>query len=153
MTRIYSRIVSEVFQLIFKRLEEIFRVTAVMAIASARIKQCVAAEQTGLVRSRQQANMAHRVPRRIEALQINSFADFYDVSRAHTAVYIGDLILGIRVSNNLRASRVHDSFISPGVIRMLVGIEQLSDRPATVRRDRESSGSGPEQCANNDNGR
>ena len=61
--------------------------TAVVAVARARIEQGVAAEQRGRVGVREQADVAHGVAGRVEHLELDGLADLDDVAGAKPAIH------------------------------------------------------------------
>ena len=135
MPRVDPRILVELCELVLEGFVELLGVTAVVAVAGARIEQRVAAEQGRLVRMRQQADMAHRVPRRIEALEFDRPADLDHVAGAHAPVHVRDAGPGVLVRNQFRAGRRDHALVAAGVVAVFVRVQDLGNRPAPVRRD------------------
>ena len=102
----------------------------IVAVAGAGIEQGVAAEQGGLVGMRQNADMAHRMPRRVEAFELDGLADLDDIAGAQSATHLRDAVLGIDVGEHRRLGRGDHLLIATGVVAVLVGIEDLRDGPA-----------------------
>ena len=82
--------------------------------------------------------MAHRMPRRVEALKFDCFSNFDNVACAYTAVHIRNTALGILVCDHLCTCSTHDTFVAARVIAVFVRIEDLRNRPAALCCDREA---------------
>ena len=117
-------------ELIGKGVEHVIHIAAVVHVARARVKQCVAREQRRLLGVRQQADVAHRVAGRVQALQLNGIADFDHVARFDATVHTRNLAGGLVVRNDFGACRGHHRCVAAGVVVVLVGIEDLCDLPA-----------------------
>ena len=78
--------------------------------------------------------MAHRVSRRIEALEFDGLADLDDVTRANAAIHIRNSFAGVFVRNDFRTRGIYDALVATRVVGMLMRVEDLRDRPATLIR-------------------
>ena len=106
-----------------------------MAIARAGIEQGVAGEQRRLVRMGEQADMRHRVPGRIEALQFDAAADADGVAVVQADIDAADQRRGRGMREDPRAGGGAQRLIARGVVAMMMRVEDLRDLPA-VRRAR-----------------
>ena len=113
---------------------QLLGMAAVVAIAGARVEQRVAAEQRRRVGARQQADVRQGVAGRVQAFQIHGLADFDDVAGAQAPIHAGDAILGVPVRQYLGAGGRHHRLVAADVIAVLVGVEDLRDRPAFFLR-------------------
>ena len=80
--------------------------------------------------------MAHRMTRRIHALERDRLADLDVCARADSSVNAGDLRPCMR--DHLRAGRGDDVVITCDVVGVLVGVEHLRDLKASPPRDSEA---------------
>jgi hypothetical protein len=69
------------------------------------------------------------VPRRVEALELDCAADFDHVAFRQAPVHAADAARRAGVRHHLRMGRADQAGVAAGVIAMLVGVEDLRDRP------------------------
>jgi len=110
----------------------------IVAIAGTGVKQRVSGEQCGLFCVRQQADMAHRMTGCVQAFKLYRFSYLDNVASANTPVDIGNTIAGILVRNDLRAGCLDHALVAACMVSVLVCIEYLRNRPATILRDIEA---------------
>jgi hypothetical protein len=127
--RIDERAVGQLGELIGEGVVQLVRVPAVMAIAGAGVEQRVAAEQRPRVAARQDADMRHRVARRVEAFQFDAAADLDHVAGVQAPVDALNLVLGIGVRQELGAGRRNDLVVAAGMVAVMVRVEDLGDVP------------------------
>src|SRR5690606_23486674 len=132
-------LVREPRQLVRERRVELLRVPAVVAVPGPGIEQRVAAEERRRVRARQQADVAHRVAGRVEAFELHAAGDAAHVGVAYAARHRGNAGAGILVRDHGRAGGLDHALVAAGMVAMLVGIEDLRDRPAALARDGEAA--------------
>jgi hypothetical protein len=70
------------------------------------------------------------VARRIEAFELDRFADLDDVAGAEAAVDIGNRVLGVGVSQQGGAGGGNNRLVAAGMVTVLVGVEHAGDGPA-----------------------
>jgi len=100
-----------------------------MAIPGAGVEERVAAEQSGLLVVTEEADMGHRVPRGIHALEHDGPADLDDVAFIQSAIDTADALGRPRVGKDLGLRRCDQSFIPASVVQVLVRVEDLGDGP------------------------
>src|SRR3954454_14881949 len=96
---------------------------AIVAVAGARVEQRIAAEQRRLVAMRQDADMRHRMARRVETFELDSLADLDDVAGLEAPVDAGDAVLGAGMGQQFGAGRRDNLVIAAGMVAVLMGIE------------------------------
>ena len=97
--------------------------TAVVAVAGARIEQGIPAKQRGRVGVRQQAYVTHGMPGGIERFELDGLADLDDVPGAKRAIDARNALTGILVRQQLGAGRCDHGAIAAGMIAVLVRIQ------------------------------
>ena len=74
--------------------------------------------------------MAHRVTRRVHALELDALADLDDVAGLDPSVYARDEPGGAMVRDHLGAGGRHHGRVAADVVVVLVGVQDLGDLPA-----------------------
>ena len=105
-----------------------------MAVAGPGVEQRIAAEQRGLVSVGQQADVAHRMPGRIQRLQLNGFTYPDNIPCLQALVDTGNGIPRVGMGQQTRASRGDQRAVAAGMIGVFVGVEHLGDIPAEFPR-------------------
>src|SRR5688572_5568582 len=77
-----------------------------------------------------QADVCHRMPGRVQTLQLDGTTHTNHIALLQTAVHAADTSGRIRMSQNFRACRSNESGIAPGMVAMLVRVQDLRDLPA-----------------------
>src|SRR5437763_256036 len=103
---------------------------AIVAVAGAGVEQRIAAEQGRLAAMRQDADMRHRVARRVEAFELDTLADFDDIAGLETSVDALDLVLGAGMRQQFGMGRADDLVVAAGMVAMMMRVEYLGDVPA-----------------------
>src|SRR5256885_1992574 len=133
-----QRLVRQLRELPRKGVVEPVRVTAIVAIAGARVEQRVAAEQGRTVAMRDDADMRHRMARRVEAFQFDGLADLDDVTGLEAAVNALDLVLGAGMRQQFGVRRADDLIVAAGMVAVMVRVQHLRDAPALCLRGGEA---------------
>src|SRR5262250_3349243 len=102
---------------------------AIVAIAGARVEQRVATEERRTVAMRPEADVAHCVSRRIQAFELDGLADLDDIAGAQPAIDARDPVLRVGMCQHLGAGRRDYLLVAAGVVAVLMGVEDLCDRP------------------------
>jgi hypothetical protein len=134
VARVDARVVGQFGELVHERVEHVVDVAAVVHVAGAGVEQRVAREQRGLVGVRAQADVAHRVARRIHAFKLHALAHLDHVARLHAAVHTADEPGRVVVRNHLRAGGGNHRCIPANVVVVFVRVEDLRDLPALHAR-------------------
>src|SRR5437016_11432244 len=98
---------------------------AIVAVAGAGIEQRIAAEQGRLVAMRQDADMRHRMARRVEAFELDGLTDLNDIAGPEAAIDALDLVLGAGMSQQFGMRRADHLFVAAGMVAVMVGVEHL----------------------------
>src|SRR5437762_3549036 len=133
-----QRLVRQLRELRRKGVVELVRVTAIVAIAGARVEQRVAAEQGRTVAMRDDADMRHRMARRVEAFQFDGLADLDDVTGLEAAVDALDLVLGAGMRQQFGVRRADDLIVAAGMVAVMVRVQHLRDALALCLRGGEA---------------
>ena len=108
-------------------LVELVGMAAVVAVAGAGVEQRVAAEERRRVGVREQADVAHRVPRGIERFELDGAADRDHVSGPEPLVHVRNARTRVRMGEDLRTRRLDHGCVAADVVAVLVGVEDLRD--------------------------
>ena len=79
---------------------------------------------------RPDADVAHGVPRRIQAFELDRLAHSDHVAGTQPAIHLWDLVLRIGMRQELGSGRRDHLLVAAGVVAMLMGVEDLPDGPA-----------------------
>ena len=74
----------------------------------------------------------------IQAFELDSAANLYDIARTHTSKHVRNSVLCIGVRDDLRSGRRNESAIATGMIAVLMGIEYLRDGPVVIVSSRQA---------------
>src|SRR6516162_3002405 len=87
---------------------------------------------------RPDADVAHRVARRIQTFELDGPADLDHVASAQSAAHFRDLVLRIRMRQHRGAGRGNHLLVAAGAVAMLVRVEDLPDGPTLGLGGREA---------------
>src|SRR5271169_1753845 len=79
---------------------------------------------------RPDADVTHRVARRIQTFELDRLADLDYIAGAQSAAHLRDLVLRVGMRQHRGASRSNHLLVAAGVVAMLMGVEDLPDGPA-----------------------
>ncbi len=130
MTGIDQRVLGQGVQLSHKGLVELFRVAAAVTVAGASIEQGVTAEKRRHIGLRQQAHVAHGVSGRVHGKEFHRTAHLNHITGIQAHIHVVDLVLGVLVRDERSPGGRHHGPVAPGMVAMLVSVEDLGDLPA-----------------------
>jgi hypothetical protein len=105
-----------------------------MTVAGAGVEEGVTTEQGGLITVTEETDVRHRVPWGIEALELEGTPDAYDITLAQASVDAPNATGCAGVREYLRPGRPYKPFVAPGVVEVLVRVEDLGNGPALLAR-------------------
>ena len=87
---------------------------------------------------RDDADMRHRMARRVEAFQFDGLADLDDVTGLEAAVNALDLVLGAGMRQQFGVRRADDLIVAAGMVAVMVRVQHLRDVPVLCLRSGEA---------------
>jgi hypothetical protein len=134
VSRVHQGFARQLRQLADEGPVQLARVTAVVAVAGAGVEQRIPAEQRRRVGMRQQADVAHGMPRGVERLQLDALADLDRVAGGEPAIDSRDALRRIPMRQQPGAGGRDHGAIAAGMVAVLVRVQDLGDLPTVLLR-------------------